>query len=172
MNNKPPFCEQWLWNRAPLGMVVTAACVVSVLLTALLYPRDGQEAFYYLAIAGGGIVFWFLLRFVGKRLEGLQSRLETEPGETTQCLMVNGAIQSPGVAHLGEGALFLAPIFGKMVTVDLEEVDTVRECGWFNGTLLICKRGFWFEIPGRKRLGVALPKSVAVRWRKRLVAGS
>ena len=75
-----------------------------------------------------------------------------------------------GVAHLGEGALFVAPIFGEMVTVDLTEAETVRECRWFNGTLLLCKRGFWFEIPGRKRLGVALPKSVADRWREMLVA--
>jgi len=108
--------------------------MVSVVLTAVFYPATGQRAFYYLTIAGGGILFWFLLRFVGKRLERLQSRLEKEPGETTQCLMVNGALQSPGVAHLGEGALFVAPIFGEMVTVDLEEVETVRECRW-RGTL-------------------------------------
>ncbi len=171
MNDTLPFYEQWFWNRGPLALIVISACAVSLALTAALYPSTGREALYYLAIAGGGILFWFLMRFVGNRLETLQSRLEKETGEAAQCLMVNGALQSPGVAHLGEGALFLVPLFGEMVTVDLGEVGSARECRWFNGTLLFTKRGFWFEIPGRKRIGVAVAKSVAGRWREKLLPG-
>jgi len=48
----------------------------------------------------------------------------------------------------------------------LWEAASYREVRFFNGQLLLFKRGFWFTVGGSSRLGVAVPKSYAELLRK------
>lgn len=154
--------DQWLWNRTPLRIFVSAIVVVSIVLSvAYRSPR-----LLFNSIAGLG--FWAIYGLVGKKVEKLHNRLSEGDGEPAESLIVIGLLQSPGVAVLKDDEIVLAPIVGKDASIPLESISRVREVTWFNGSLLWWKKGFWLTVPGRGRLGFAVAYRVGKRWCERL----
>ena len=53
-----------------------------------------------------------------------------------------------------------------------DQLQSVRELTWFNGSLLIGKKGFWFSVPGHSRLACAVPNSYVDEFRAWLRGGT
>ena len=94
--------------------------------------------------------------------------MSADEGEAIPSLIVDGFLQSPGITVLRPDSMLFRPIAGKPVEVRWEEIKSFREVRWFNGTRLFGKTGFWIDVPGRSRLGVALPASSAKVLRQHL----
>ena len=162
--------QKWIWEPQLLRLVVVAFILFPVILVLAIYPFLDGKALFFLIFSAAGILFGVVYAAVGRRVQNLLNSVSSEEGAPVQCLIVHGALQSPGIALLRGDELCIFPIAGKSVTISLHEIQSYRESCWFNGSLLVFKRGFWFKIPGRKRLGVAVPGSYADLFRKSLVA--
>jgi hypothetical protein len=160
--------DQWLWNPTPLRVVVSLFVVFPIIATMALYPSVGRHSLWMLTFSIVGLASWAVYGKVGKRVTALSNSFSQEHGEIAECLIVNGVLQSPGVAVLRDDEIVLAPIIGAPTSVPLETISSVREVQWFNGSLLWWKKGFWLAVPGRKRLGFAVADSIAARWGDRL----
>ncbi len=167
-DSKQSIFQKWLWEPQPLKVLVAALVLIPSVLALIFYPAHGAKAFFILAFASIGLIIWIVYGSVGKRVQALRSSLAHGEGEAVDSLIVNGVLQSPGIVLVKEDELLLVPIVGKRVTVPLAEIKSVRETTWYNGSLLLFKKGFWLDVPGRSRLGVAMSNSSAVLFRKRL----
>jgi len=92
---------------------------------------------------------------VGGKVRSLKESLSSAEGELAESLIVNGALQSPGVAILSDRTLRLVPIVGEEVSLDLAQIDSVRLAAFFNGKSLVWKK--WLVLSLKPRLGLALP---------------
>ena len=160
--------EQWIWERGPLRVLVAATLLLPLVVTLALYLAVGAKAFVALVFCCMGPVFWVAYRVVGRKVEELRETLSAGESEAIASLIVDGLLQSPGITVLDSDALQLRPIAGQPVEVRWEEIKSFREVRWFNGTRLFGKTGFWIDVPGRSRLGVAMPASSATALRQRL----
>jgi hypothetical protein len=164
--------DQWLWNPTPLRVAVSLFLIVPVITAAALYPSLGTRSLWVLCICLLGLALWAMYRRIGTGIRLLSTTYAQEGGETAESLIVNGVIQSPGIAVLRDNELVLAPIVGAPVSISLASIASVREVQWFNGTLLWWKKGFWLAVPGRKRIGFAVVDSIAMRWGEKLTQKS
>ena len=155
--------DQWLWNRTPLRIFVSAIVLVSIALSIACH------SIWLLFISSGGLLFWLIYWPVGRKVERLYDSLSQENGEPAESLIVIGLLQSPGVCLLKDDELVLAPIVGTHTLIPLESISRIREVVWFNGSLLWWKKGFWLTVPGRERLGFAVAYRTAKRWREKLI---
>ena len=168
-DNKDSIFQKWFWDPRPLRIIVAIFILIPSALALVFYFLVGARAFCILAFASIGVGAWIVLGAVGKRVQALRCSLSSEEGEPVDSLIVNGKIQSPGIALLREDELVLVPIVGERVAVPLADIRSVRETSWYNGSLLwFKKKGFWLDVPGRKRLGVAVTNSYAELFRNRL----
>ncbi|HEY44507.1 MAG TPA: hypothetical protein G4O11_11055 [Anaerolineae bacterium] len=167
-NNKDSIFQKWLWEPELLRIFVAAWILIPGALAVAFYPVLGTKASWILVFALMGFGAWIVYGIVGKRVQALRNSVPPDEGEPVDSLIVNGIIQSPGIALLKKDELLLIPIVGKRVAVPLADVKSVRETIWYNGSLLFFKKGFWLNIPGRRRLGVAVSNSSAASFRKRL----
>ena len=156
--------DQWLWNRRPLLIFVSAIVLVSIVLSIAC------RSMWLLLISSGGLLFWLIYGLIGRKVESLYNSLSAEDGEAAESLIVIGLLQSPGVSILKDDELVLAPIVGTRTSIPLKSISRVREVAWFNGSLLWWKKGFMLTVPGRGRLGFAVAYRTAKRWRKKLIS--
>jgi hypothetical protein len=157
-----------MWNRKPQIILINASLLGATLLAVAIYPAMGLSSLYFLLLALIGPFNAAIYGFVGRKVQALKGTFSESDGELAECLMVNGKIQSPGIAVLGEEAIILAPIVGKRVKVKLSEIRSYRQTGFFNGKTLIGKKGFWLDIGEPKRLGFAVVTGIGQRWAWRL----
>lgn len=160
--------DQWLWEPGPVKLFVAIWVCIPVVLTGVFYAFQGTKALYVLIFTAMGPLFWLVFGSVGKKVENLCRSTAPDEGSPIQSLIVSGMIQSPGIALLKNEELVLRPIVGSEVSVRFADMESVNEVRFFNGKLLIGKTGFWLSVPGRKRLGVAVPNSVADLLREQL----
>jgi hypothetical protein len=168
VSSEKKLSECWLWEEKALRIFVGCFILIPPVIAVMAYPIQGPKSGYICFFSGIGLLFWLLYGMVGKKVDAVRRSLDGDGGEIVDSLMVNGKVQSPGIAVLRESELELWPVIGQSVTVSLRDIVAVRETRWFNGTGLCGKRGIWITIPGRGRLGFAVAKSVAKRWRSRL----
>jgi hypothetical protein len=160
--------EQWLWEREPLRVAVAVMILVPAVVALALYPAVGAKAFVALVFCCIGAVIWLMFGIVGRKVDKVRKAVPAGDGEAVASLIVDGMWQSPGITVLRRDSLQFRPIFGQPVEVRWEGITSFREVRRFNGTRFYTKVGFWFEVPGRSRLGVALPVSAATLLRERL----
>jgi hypothetical protein len=134
----------------------------------LLYALMGSQWLNILFFAFMGPLFWLVFGRIGAKLNKLRQSLATGEYDPIPCLMVNGILQSPGIALLKKDELVFEPLVGDRVSIHTSQVTSFREVRWFNGKLLWFKKGFWLKVEGRSRLGVALPASCASLLKERL----
>ena len=160
--------EQWIWERGPLRVLVAAMILLPMVVALALYLAVGAKALLALVFCCMGPVFWVVYRIVGRKVEKLRETVSAGEGEAIPSLIVDGLLQSPGITVVHPDGLRLRSIAGQPVEVRWEEIESFREVRWFNGTRLSTKIGFWIDVPGRSRLGVALPASSAMVLRQHL----
>lgn len=168
VNDTRSIWEQWLWERRPLTAFVAATVLLPLAAALALYPAIGAKGLLLLSFCLIGLVSWMVYGVVGRKVQRLREAVPADEGEAGASLIVNGMLQSPGVAIMRPEALRLRPIVGQPVEVRWEEIESFREVRWFNGTCLLGKIGFWIDVPGRSRLGVALSATSAALLRQRL----
>jgi len=166
--------EQWLWNRKLQTALFAAISLVGVLFACGFYFVSGNRNWLWLApgLFLIGLVFFIIYRIVGGKVTVLRHSFDSSEGEIEESLIVDGFLQSPGIIVLKESEIEMAQIVGNRITVSNAEIESVRECKFFNGALLLGKTGFWLTIPGRGRLGFALANSVARRWSDKIKSKS
>jgi hypothetical protein len=167
MSIRKDICDNWMWNQKPLGIFMAAFAAGSIVLAAALYPALGLSSLFFLLMALIGPFIGLIYGYVGRKVQALKQTFSASDGELAECLMVNGNIQSPGIAVMGEGELILAPIVGKRVTVKLSEIRSYRLVTFFNGKTLIGKKGFYLDTGVRKRIGFAVVGAIAAKWASR-----
>ncbi len=160
--------EQWLWERELLRVAVAVMILVPAVVALALYPAVGAKAFVALVFCCIGAVIWLVFGIVGRKVDKVRESVPAGDGEAIASLIVDGLWQSPGITVLLPDGLQLRPIFGQPVEVRWDEIESFREVRWFNGTRFYTKVGFWFGVPGRSRLGVALLASAAKVLRQHL----
>jgi hypothetical protein len=156
--------DYWMWNRKPQRILMVAFVVGAVVLAAATYPALGPSSMFFLLLLLIGPFVCAIYGFVGKKVQALKETFSASDGELAECLMVNGRIQSPGIAVLGEKDLTLAPIVGERVTLKLSDIRSYRKVRFFNGKTLIGKRGFYLDAGLPKRLGFAVVGGIAQKW--------
>jgi len=164
--NRGSFWEKWLWEAEVLRVFVGLMVVASVVLVGILYPILGSRALFALVFGGIGLVFGIVYGIVGRKVERVRLFISAEGEEGIQSLIVKGLIQSPGISIIQDDEIVLHPIVGERVTIRVADIASYREVRFFNGQLLLFKRGFRFTVGGSSRLGVAVPKSYAELLRK------
>jgi len=168
VENNRSIWEKWLWEREALRVFVGLMVLASAVLICILYPVVGSKSLFALAFAGIGLVCGIVYGIVGRKVERLGLFISAEGEEGIQSLIVNGLIQSPGISFLKDDEIVLCPLVGERLTIRLADIVSFRQVKWFNGKLLLFKTGFWLSVPGRSRLGVAVPDFYAGLFRDRL----
>ncbi len=161
--------DRWLWEAPALRVFVPVAAAVPVLVCGILLPFVGPKALFALIFLCFAPIFGIVYRVVGKRVDLARDSVSQNEGTMMPALIVQGMIQSPGVVTVGPESLTLRPIAGDRADIRIEDIASVREVRWFNGTLLVGKTGFWLTVPGHSRLGCAVPDSCAAALRTRLL---
>ena len=154
--------DKWFWNAELLRPVVIVPTLAILIAVAAGYRAMGPSALLWLSAGIAPIIIGLIYGVVGSKVRALKASLSAEEGEIEESLIVVGYVQSPGVAILTDQTLRLIPIVGKEVSVNLQEIESVRETAFFNGKSMICKR--WLVLSAKPRLGFALPTSTANRW--------
>ena len=167
-NDTRSMWEQWLWERGPLRVFVVVSVLVPLVVAVALCLAIGAKGFFALLFCPIGLALWIVYGMVGRKVQRLREALPPDEGGAVASLIVDGMLQSPGVAVIRPDVLRLQPIVGQPVEVSWEGIESFREVCWFNGTFLLAKVGFWLDVPGRSRLGVALPASSAALLRQPL----
>jgi hypothetical protein len=157
-----------MWNPRPLIIFIIAFFLGAIVLAAAMYPALGLASMYFLLLSLIGPFVSAIYSFVGKKVQKLKDTFSGSKGELAECLMVNGLIQSPGIAVLGDNDLTLAPIVGERVTFKLTDIISYRQVSFFNGKLLLGKKGFYLDIGIEKRIGFAVAAGTGKRWALRL----
>jgi K+ transporter len=162
--------ECWLWEDRKLTLLLVIT-VVAVPITFLLTSSTAVPyAGLFPALMGAG--FYVVYKIVGNKVKKLYDDLDVENEDVSDALIVNGVIQSPGIVVFRESKMELIPIVGQPVVVSFSDVTDVKEVKTFNGSVLWGKKGFWFTIPRRARLGFAVSNSVADLRRDRIGSAS
>lgn len=162
------FLNYWPWEPPALRLLVQVAVVLPAVLSLIAYPLGAPKAATVCwLVALAGLLFRLVYGAVGKRVSDLEVSLRSRLGPGTQALLVNGILQSPGVAYLSENEVTLAPIVGEQVVVDVASIESVQQTRFFNGKSVPGKMGLWLKIPGRKRLGLAIAHAHATPWLER-----
>ncbi len=161
--NTDSILDKWAWNKGPVIIMTALPILISIILAII------QKSPYFLFISLAGIFAGAVYGTVGKKVATLREEANTQEGDAAESLIVNGIIQSPGIAIMKSETIELIPIVGKAVTVNISEILEVKETKFFNGKSLIGKSGFWVRMPGKARIGFAIPNPVAQKWRPSLL---
>ena len=170
--NKTSIFEKWPWEPERLRALAAVSIVAPLVLTGVLYPF-GPWALGVLLTIPFGLLFRLIYGIVGKKVEQLARSVPRDGEDPVHALIVNGVLQSPGLATIKEDEIVLEPIAGERVVVRLADIASVHEVSWFNGARRLYKVGFWLSIPARQRLGgrarqrlgVAVSRVHADAWR-------
>ncbi|MHC4623799.1 MAG: hypothetical protein ACYS4W_07840, partial [Planctomycetota bacterium] len=130
--SKRPIWEKWLWEREALRVFVAIMILVAIAAGCILYPFWGRKALFVLAFAIAGFVCWGVYGVVGRKVESLRRSIGVDEDQAVDSLIVNGLIQSPGVAVLKDDEIALHPIVGEAVVLRPSDVASFREVRWFN----------------------------------------
>ena len=151
-------CRGWVsvYILILIGIILTVVYSTGPVNIEMLWLLAMSPAFYLMH----WIVSWLVDRRAGK--------LPDKPHLRTDCMIIHGVLQSPGIAHLGNGELILLPLVGKAVSIPFVDLEQRRERRWYNG------QGYWggsifFELPADKqgrRLGFGV--ACANMWREAL----
>lgn len=150
---------------------VAVATTIPVLMTCLLLYFIGFKALFILIFALIGPFIAVIYGFVGRKIARLRRSIPAEEGTQIPGLLVSGKIEAAGIVILGSESLIFQPVVGARSQINRGEISSFREVSWFNGSLLIGKTGFWFNVPGRKRFACAVPNSFADEFRAWLAGG-
>ena len=167
-NTTTSYREKWLWDPAPLRILVGGWILLWVILALASYPLLGMKSLHFLWGIWAGPFFWVVYRSVGGGVERLCQEASASGFEAVPSLIVSGLLQRPGIIILEPDILILHGVRGKRITIPWRDITAYREVRWFNGTRYFCKTGFWLTVPGRDRLGVAVPDSSAELLRRHL----
>jgi hypothetical protein len=114
-----------------------------------------------------GLISLLVALVVRSMMDRLQSRApQPQPDDEfrSDCLMVKGMFQTPGIVVVREDRVVLTPVFGGTVDLPFSEVRSASEVQWFNGELLMGRaKGFWLAVPGFWRLGLAVDEPGPLR---------
>lgn len=157
--------DLWIWDRKVVGAIFWLFVVGPVAVTAAQYPWDGILEFCALPVSAVGFVFHAVYKFVGRRVERLMGQALSAGRRPIPSLVWFDLLQSPGVASIEGDTLHLTRIAGDPLTLRREEIDSFEEGRWFNGSLLIGKRGFMLKTAADQAVGVAVPASAAAALR-------
>ena len=113
------------------------------------------------------IGFYVMNSVVGLLVDRLRKKLPLVSLLQTDCIIVNNAPQTPGIAHLGDERLILKPLAGKQISISLSDIQQFKERKWYNG------QGFWgqtifFEFPALKQWRLGFGVAEAKVWRDAL----
>ena len=161
--------DMWLWNPGLLRPVVVLSTAATLVAVTACYPFMGSEACYLLFAGMAGPIIGLVYGVVGRKVRSLKASVSSEEGDIEESLIVIDKLQSPGIALLSDRRLRLIPIVGKELSLDLGEIESVREVHFFNGKSLIWKK--WLVLSEKPRLGFALPEPVARRWLSAISGG-
>jgi hypothetical protein len=151
-----------------LRLFVGGWVLLWVVVGLAFYPLLGVGSLHALWGALAGALFWVIYRGVGRGVERLCAEATAAGLQPVESLIVSRLLQCPGVMILEQDHLILRPVLGECVTIPWRDITAFREVRWFNGQRLFAKTGFWFNVPGKERLGVAVPVALANDLRGRL----
>ena len=160
--------RQWPWNKGFIRLFLTIPSISGAVAAALLYPSTGSKAMWFLIGIPMSAMFTLIYRAVGTRVSQLIEEHQTSSGEVVESLLVIGKMQSPGIAILRKNELELVPILGERCTVQLAELEVIREGRMLPGKYVWGKRAFILRTPDSHRLAFAVEESVGVRWSPKL----
>jgi hypothetical protein len=108
-------------------------------------------------------LFYLFYLPVRWKMDRLRSSLPADALLQSDCLIVQGIVQSPGIAQIRGEELVLTPLIGTPVVLPLAEVKIIKESCWFNGSYYPEQSGLWLQPvqSGQGRLGFALPNGEA-----------
>jgi hypothetical protein len=159
--------DKWMWNRELRRILVISFVVLSIIMTLALYPSWGLYSLLNLLFSLIGISVSAMYGFVGKKVQKLKDTFSTDDCDLEETLIINGKIQSPGIAVLKEDKLALIPIVGNSITIMLRDIVSFREVSWFNGKMLWSKKGFYLNLKSPRRIGFAVKEDAGNRWSQR-----
>lgn len=157
--------DLWIWDRKVVGAIFWLFVVGPVLATAAQYPWEGILEFCALPVSAAGFLFHAVYKFVGRRVERLMGQALSAGRRPIPSLVWCDLLQSPGVVCIEGDALIMARIAGSPLTLRREEIASFEEGRWFNGSLLIGKKGFMLKTAADQTVGVAVPASSAAALR-------
>jgi len=118
-------------NRARYALAIFLLPVLIVALIQLIYGIQGRMLPPVLwlgaAVLGMALGALFTLQYVyiANRLR-CRAPASSSSGLESDCIVVSGLVQSPGVARLEDGSLVLVPLVGQEVSVPLGDIASVR----------------------------------------------
>lgn len=155
------------WTRKnrlllPLYILVLICAILSV-----VYITTGVMSLNVMWLLLMPVAFYVINLAVGLLVDGLRKKLPPNPLLQTDCMIINNALQTPGIAHLDNDQLILMPLVGKQTSIPLGDIQQIRERRWYNG------QGYWgqtifFELPALKQWRLGFGVEEAKRWREAL----
>lgn len=159
------FVTPWTWkNRLLLSLYLT---VLIAVILSVVYITAGRVNLHLTWLFLMPFGFYVINFGVGLLVDRLRKELPTNALLQTDCIIVNNALQTPGIAHLGGNELILKPLVGRQVSIPLGDIQQIRERRWYNG------QGYWgqtifFETPNSKQWRLGFGVANATVWRDAL----
>lgn len=138
-------------NRMLFSLLVGGMVLGIILLTCvpLVFVSGDVWVLSFLPMpVGFTVLFNFIYSFVGRKMDKVRAGLRPGAELQSDCLMVRGAIQSPGVAQVRDGRLLLTPMVGEPVELAIQDLTFEEKRGRFNGSGYPGQTGFWLSGPG------------------------
>lgn len=162
--------DYWPWESPRLELTVFLLIFIPALVCFVMFFQIGIKALYILLFALTALLSGPAYKLVGKKVGAILEPARDAGEIAFAALIVSGIVESPGVVILRDDSIIFHPIVGRRLEVRFSDIAKVGEVSYFNGSLLIGKKGFWFTHSGTGRLACAIPKSYAPDFRLRLSA--
>lgn len=164
----PRWRDLWPWDAPCLALFLAVPGAVAGILVLLFLSRWGWQALWLLALELVGLGFAATYGWIGSRLRKLKAGLPASQSEVAEGLAVRRHVQSPALIVLHADRLGIVPVVTSPWEVRLQDVSSIAEVRWFNGTRLWWKKGYVLRTADGQQYGVAIPESYARRWCGRL----
>ncbi len=119
-----------------------------------------------LLILGGGLaaLFYIINLLVGLGIEKIRKRLPANALIQSDCLIVHGILQAPGIVYISDDHLILTLLVGNQITIPLSQISAITEYRWYNGLPYFGRtRFFKLSVSGKWRLGFGVAN--AEQWK-------
>ena len=165
--------DRWIWDTGNVTLMAFVPCMVSLLLTGILFPFLGAKSLLTLLPGGLGLALAAIYAVVGSRVRKLKANLPKLDADVAEALFFSRPRQTPGLAVLHADRLELLGIaLIDRLVIPLADIAAISEVRWFNGKRLWWKCGFVLDLKNGQRVGVAVAEPIARRWRARLSGGT
>ena len=132
---------------------------LALYLLVFIYLLDAALLGFFLLLGQADsfpVWFWFILfpalfplpflvtyLIIGRLIKNLVKKLPDDASLRSDCIVLHGFVQSPGIVQITGDTLIIQPLVGRQISLPIREISQVSEHRWWNGQLYLGRTCFF-----------------------------